>query len=472
MKRTKHITTKISYIKKVDVFILVTVFTMFIILVISNHNSTNMYKESQLELIQESMEILAGNQEIPFENYISDKVEVLSGLTAFPDIYSMDQKRQRSFLYGRSKGLGFHHIFVMDTEGMAFYIDENVVRDQHKELFFDNVMYNDIYITEPFYGGGLTLMTISVSIYNDRDEKIGVLCGAIELDQIQEVCSKNSLMLDGDSFLVNRQGVYLATEDMQKVYNKASIYKENDSDYSLVRLAFAAKDDKTGTIIRNGVEYQATVQYLKNYDWAIVQCISTEAILEDINYIELWQTVSFVIMIIIVLCIIKIAFYWRRSERRIGSDTLTGCNSRAAMEVLIKKLENETHLNITIVYLDLNKFKHINDTYGHDVGDRVLCVFSQILEEVFCQKGYVGRMGGDEFMTVLFDTTEDEVLEMCKNVNVRLSEESRVLELDCIISSSYGYATRAKGESLPLQPIINKADENMYKFKEQFSGKH
>ena len=467
MKKMKRITTKISYIKKVDVFILVTVFVMFLILVVSIHNGTSRYKESQLELIQESMKILADNQKIPFENFISGKVEVLSGLAAFPDIYCMDTQRQRSFLWGRSLGLGFHHLFIMDTDGKAFYINENITRDQSDEAFYESVMHNDIFITEPFYGVDFTIMTICVPVYNSASERVGTLCGAVELDELQEVFAKSALMLDGENFLINRQGCYVAAEDMQKVHDKISVYKEKNSDYDLVRLAFSTESDQTGTIVRDGVEYQANVIYLKDYDWAIVQCIATDAIFKDIYYIEFWQMASLVIMVIIILCVTRIALYWRRSERRIGSDTLTECNSRAAMEELIKKLEHETHFDITVVYMDLNKFKHINDTYGHDVGDRILCIFSKILEEVFCKKGYVGRMGGDEFMIILLETAEKDILEMCKKVNEHLSEESRTLDLDCTISSSFGYATRAKGDTLPLRAIITKADANMYQYKEE-----
>lgn len=467
MKRTKRITTKISYIKKVDVFILVTVFAMFLVLVVSIHNGTDRYKESQLELIKESMKILADNQKIPFENYISGKVEVLSGLAAFPDIYYMDSQRQRSFLWGRSRNLGFHHLFIIDTDGKAFYINENITRDQSNEPFFENVMSNDIYVTEPFYGADLTIMTICVSIYNNHSEKVGVLCGAIELDQVQEVFAKSSLMLDGENFLINRQGCYVTAKDMQKVYDQVSAFDEENSDYELIKLAFSTMSDQAGTIVRDGVEYQSNVIYLKDYDWAIVQCIATDDIFKDINYIEFWQMASLVILVIIILCVTRIALYWRRSERRISSDTLTECNSRAAMEELIKKLEHETHFDITVVYMDLNKFKHINDTYGHDVGDRILCIFSNILEEVFCKKGYVGRMGGDEFMIILLETAEKDILEMCKKVNERLSEESRTLDLDCTISSSFGYATRPKGDSAPLQTIITKSDANMYQYKEE-----
>ena len=122
---------------------------------------------------------------------------------------------------------------------------------------------------------------------------------------------------------------------------------------------------------------------------------------------------------------------------------------------------------IMIVYMDLNKFKLINDTYGHDMGDTVLCVFSKVLMEVFAKKGYVGRMGGDEFMIILLNNSEDELEDCCKTIVDKLKEESDKLALKYVISTSYGYATRGKGSDEPLSNIINMADEKMYQYKEE-----
>lgn len=467
MKRTKKITAKISYIKKTDIFIIVTVFIMFIILAFGIYDSTNRYQKSQVALVSESMKILSDNQKIPFENYISDKVEVLSGIAMFSQIYNMNKEEQRNFLFGHSHTLGFHHIFIVDTDGMAYYINENYTRDQSKEAFFENIMHNDIYITEPFYGSDITIMTVCVPIFDNSSNKVGVLCGAIELDQIEEVFSQSSLMLDGESFLVNRQGCYLTNNDMQLVYDRVSIFNDSTSDYSLVRRAFSSKSDMSGVIIRDGVEYQANVKYLKDYDWAIVQCISTDAILVDLQDINLWHSLIFVILSIIFLCVTRMAISWRKSERLLATDTLTECSSRAAMEKLINKLDREHYCDITVIYMDLNKFKHVNDVFGHDAGDHILCIFSQILIDVFSGWGYVGRMGGDEFMVILPKTSEQDILQLCTEVNRLLEEESKHLNLDCIVSTSYGYSTRKKGDHESLQTFITKSDERMYKYKEE-----
>lgn len=466
MRKKKTISNKISYIKPIDGCILFAVFVMFVVLIAGVSVGTNRYKDSQVLLVHDSMDILADNQRVQFEQYIDNKIDLLRGLVTFPEIYEMDTVKQGEFIKGRSKALGFHHLFIMKADGMAFYVEENLCRNQKGEPFFDNVMKNEIYITEPFYGADATTMTISVFIYDENRNKVGALCGAIELKEIQEMFRANRMFMNGNSYLINRNGYYMATKDMNKVYNKITIYGESYSEVSLIKKAFEERADQKGIIIQGGIEYQANVTYLEDFDWAIVQCIETEEIFKDLSYIDLWWQSSIVIVIIIVLCVIRIAIYWQRSDKKINTDTLTGCSSRAAMQNLLERLEHEKQNDIGVVYLDLNKFKYINDTYGHDVGDKILCMFTDTLVEVFGRDGYVGRMGGDEFIVVMLNKSEDEIGYLCQAVQKKLVEKSEELDFEYTISTSFGFAIRRRGSEENLDDIVTKADEKMYCYKE------
>jgi len=467
MKKRENISSKKAYVKRIDIVILSTVFLMLIFLLIGLWAGSNSYKSKRLAMIQDTMDVLADNQRVQFENYINKNIEILQGLVTFPEIYKMDIKKQYDFIKGRSQKLGFHHIFVMNTEGIGFYVETGEHKDQKAEPFFQNIMENDIYVTEPFYGDESPIMTICVSIYDKSDNKVGVLCGAIELEQIAVLFSENRMIQSGKSFLVNREGHYMTAEDMQKVQEQVSVYEETNSDFDLIQKAFDEKKDQSGRIIQNGAEYQANVSYLENYDWVIVQCIETDEIFKDIRYIDFWKYISLAIVVIISLCVTRIVIYWHKSERRSETDVLTGCRSRASMEKLLEWLEKEKQYDVTIIYMDLNKFKQINDTYGHDKGDDILCIFSAVLMEVFGEYGYVGRIGGDEFIVVLLNTPEQYVAQMCELVEERLKEKSKELEFAQIISTSFGFATRTKGSRESLDDIISKADEKMYQNKQE-----
>lgn len=466
MSRNGKVKHKIQYVKKIDATVLFAVFIMFIVLIAGLWYTTQQYKDKQYYVIEDTMAIISDNQKKQFQEHINDKVKRLQDLATFTEIKGMNESKQSSFIKGRSEEFGFHHIFVMDMEGKGYYFDEGKVRDQKDEPFFQSVRDNHIYITEPFYAEYEAFITVCVSIFRNS-EKVGVLCGAVEVSTMRNVFVETRTVLNGDMVLVNRFGRYMATKDMQKVYNKVTIYDNKEDDYSLVDKAFQEKKDQKGIIIIGGKEHQAHVTYLKSYDWVIIQSIDREEIYEDLKSLDMWAYFSIVIVLTILALVARIALYWNRSEKRINTDTLTGCYSRLAMENLIEKLEKDKRHQVTVTYMDLNKFKLINDTYGHDTGDIVLCTFSKVLIEIFGKRGNVGRMGGDEFMIILLDFSEEKLYELCEKVEERLKEESEKLELKHVISTSYGFATREKGSVEPLLNFINGADEKMYIYKEE-----
>ncbi len=419
-----------------------------------------------MQLVQDSMDIIADNQRLQFEQYIGNKIDILQGLVLFPDIYEMDTMKQKRFIKNRSKALGFHHLFVMQKDGMAYYIEEDLCRNQRDEPFYDDVMDHDIYVTEPFYGTGQTIMTISVSIYDKEKQKVGALCGAVDLHEIQEVFQENKMFLNGRNYLINRAGNYVVAENMAKVHNQVSVYLQSNTDAFLIKKAFEERKDQKGTLLLEGIEYEANITYLDGFDWIIVQCVMREKIFDSLRYIDAWRYSSLFIMALIIFCVIRIVVYWRRSDKKINTDTLTGCNSRAAMQYILEYLNMTENYDVCVIYLDLNKFKYVNDTYGHDAGDKILRIFGETLMEVFGALGYVGRIGGDEFMVILLDKKEEEILALCQLVQESLAKKSNILDFAYTIETSYGYAIRRRGSMEDIDDIVAKADERMYGYKE------
>lgn len=147
------------------------------------------------------------------------------------------------------------------------------------------------------------------------------------------------------------------------------------------------------------------------------------------------------------------------------TDILTKCSNRSAIEILSERLDNIIECEISVVYLDLNKFKEVNDTYGHEMGDKVLCFFGSLLLSIFGQYGFVGRIGGDEFVCIFIDTSQSEILELLNELNLMLKQGSKNFNIKFNLSSSYGIAFREKGSRCSIREIIKKADKNMYEYK-------
>lgn len=130
---------------------------------------------------------------------------------------------------------------------------------------------------------------------------------------------------------------------------------------------------------------------------------------------------------------------------------------------------------IMIVVIDLNRFKYLNDTYGHSAGDRALIAFAERLKAVTKKgKDLIFRSGGDEFIVVLpVDSDEDIPEEVLETIFHKLKHETNngfsiKVENDTqdfLLHASMGYAVLRKGDSKTAEEILHEADLEMYKDK-------
>ena len=454
-------------LNRLDSVLIVTVSCLLVFVLVIFHFYTSNVKASQENMIGIVLERMSENQRNHFESYVDEKVRVLDGFVKYSDVYEMDDVRIRSFLRGKAKYFGFEYMFLMKADGTGYYFDTGgQYKDQKDEPFYKDIMEHDVFLTQPFYTDkGPAITTVCVSIYSPNREKLGVLCGALNLDEIKSIVEESEMIMEGSCFIVNRSGNYIASNTDLFLHSEKSIFNEEDSDLALIESVFVQKADMAGNICLKGVEYKAHLTYLEDFDWSIVQCIPTEQITKNFELFEALQGILIVLSAGLILCIVRIIYSWRKSDHKIYADALTGCHSRAACVSLLENLEDQRNMRISIIYMDLNKFKYVNDTFGHDQGDRLLTIFGKTLRSVFGKVGFVGRMGGDEFVAVLSDTNDTEIEKMCKDVEEMLKEQSKTLDFPYVISSSYGYASRNVGQSETMSEIMQQADERMYKNK-------
>lgn len=144
-------------------------------------------------------------------------------------------------------------------------------------------------------------------------------------------------------------------------------------------------------------------------------------------------------------------------------DYLTGLATRWYLQEYIRK--NQDEQNVTCIYLDLDNFKKVNDTYGHQAGDRALAATAEMMQREFTD-GFCARMGGDEFMIVLLGLREASDVE--RKVNAFMSgllEYYAGTKTMRALSVSAGIAQKTHGDSKTIDRLIHESDMALYEAK-------
>ena len=150
----------------------------------------------------------------------------------------------------------------------------------------------------------------------------------------------------------------------------------------------------------------------------------------------------------------------------LGIDPLSGLPTR---QIFISSTQ-QAHASavrgkrpLSVLFIDLDNFKFVNDTYGHEAGDRVIKRFGQILLHAVRQSDLVGRYGGEEFVVVLNDTGYTEAVLFAERLCERIREELHVLATSTdriCVTASIGVAEMQQGAD--LAKIFARADRAMY----------
>lgn len=155
------------------------------------------------------------------------------------------------------------------------------------------------------------------------------------------------------------------------------------------------------------------------------------------------------------------------NEQHTYIDPLTQIGNRRAFDKWMTEFFQKEKINMSLVLIDLDHFKRLNDTYGHLIGDKVLQGVGKTLQKVCPENALVARYGGEEFVLLLEDS-QDKAFQIAEAIRASLSKLSLKKkssgETVGNITASFGIAQKVDGE-FPDQ-LIERADNALYKAKE------
>lgn len=160
------------------------------------------------------------------------------------------------------------------------------------------------------------------------------------------------------------------------------------------------------------------------------------------------------------------SFSIRKLYRQVNIDALTGlCNRKFFNEIIYKM---KVKYPFSVIFIDIDNFKIINDTYGHMIGDQVLQQFAEILQSNTRKNDIITRWGGEEFVIILSETSIEDAYKIGNRI--RRTVERFIfccVSITCNITVSIGIASAKPNMDIGIEQLLKIADEALYKAKQK-----
>lgn len=327
---------------------------------------------------------------------------------------------------------------------------EDIVMEARKTcLFEENVKTKS----------GMRLFKTYKSPLIDADEEIFGTCGfAHDITELQNISKELAIVLKSLPFAVviedpNGIAISVNPEFLRYFPNEKLEEKESFADWKQELLA--EKSLKNGDGIEIELDNGQDKTVLKYSEAPIVDVFG-----EALGTIDIFQDITI--------------------EKKFGEQTLyaattdflTGLNNRRSLFLYLDEMKNCPQM--TVITLDLDNFKQVNDMYGHKEGDRALIETASLLKECF-PEDFVARLGGDEFIVAQSrSATEEELRAEISNMMERMITYYRSDDKFSRVTVSAGAAYSMAGEGMyhEIENLIQHSDKALYQAKESGKAKY
>lgn len=354
---------------------------------------------------------------------------------------------------------GFIEKIDEKNESHKWYFNFKNIQDKHEiNLDFNEHFSNNM------------IMFINYKIFDRDYHYLGATGIAIKISYIDDLLKSFRLKYKFIVTFFNKDGKVVLCE-------KQINTKTNLDDYEgLKTYKDLILSKKTNTIeySYNGDKHILNTKYIPELDLYL----TIEANLSDftkevhnIFYLNLIGSIS-ITFIISILVFLIIKNYSKKLEYLLIYDSLTAIPNRRIFEERLKTqilLKRRKDIQISLIFLDVDNFKKINDELGHQKGDLVLKRVANILNSNIRESDLIARWGGEEFIIALIDSSLEDSKTVCENLRKAIEEDEELIEVCSYnITASFGLTMIKKAETKEI--ALLRVDEAMYKSKN--SGKN
>jgi len=246
--------------------------------------------------------------------------------------------------------------------------------------------------------------------------------------------------------------------DLAKKYNKPKEFIKNSQELFSVDIQNS-----------RGMQTQAVIKQNNRYELLVVSQIEIEKIRQEFyKALAIYFGIFSLVYIVLYLLFRYVAnFEKQRREHLVYQathDALTNLPNRVYLNQNFSRYINEIKKPFSILFIDMDKFKNVNDTFGHQVGDKVLIELSRRIKLLISESSIVIRHGGDEFIVLTYKVNDDELQKLSFSIVDSLSTPYLIDNHTFILGASIGIAKYPEhGDTLDM--LLRASDIAMYEAK-------
>lgn len=319
-KRTIKKARKVS----LHIDFVITLYSILCITIVAIAISTISYNESKQtikDLTINHLQENGGEVARSIGKEIQKRKQQLENIAVLDDVRSMQWNEQQSILIREANAWEYRDLFVAYLDGNVYYAKENVIRNQKEEDFFKLITKGEPVITEPYIvqEEGVSIITLTTPIKGEEGDIIGILCGSITLDSVNEIIQQVGLGKNGYACIVNSAGEFVAHKDMNLVFSRVPFLEQGIHLNELLD-KLIAKESGQGEYHFNDGERYVTYEPLEGTSWSLLVTESKKEQLQPLIHI-LWTNIMITLILIIISSIIislLIRYYMKNSLEKMN----------------------------------------------------------------------------------------------------------------------------------------------------------
>ena len=417
----KKLNHAFNYITAILIFICAMTVSLSIFLVkVQNSIDTNSQNIMTSTVSHQSDHVLSILQiHYGFLNSIADKMGKSSSLLSDGNM---------KFLVSMAENTDFERTALIEADGTAHY-DNGAEKNVAQRRYFQEAMQGKETLSDPLESSIDQEMRVilGVPVYQNGNI-IAVLGGSYNVTALSRMLFNDVFDDSGYSLIINQNGEIIAY-DGDSAYRKITygdnFFKFHErqnllSDDTLKKIWQDFKNEKDGTVRLQTASTSDAAQYLSYTrlginGWMICYIIPVADAQDAYDFIKSDESILLGIFLILVLLLVLYIIRTNRKQneeliRTAELDGLTGAYNKRATEAYINKILTQMpDEKGTFVILDVDKFKDVNDRYGHAVGDTVLHELAKTFFRHFRKDDIIGRIGGDEFVIYMRNIESKEI---------------------------------------------------------------